>query len=305
MAPELFGAVAAFGFGLSDVCVKRGLRDTSPSTGLLITLGTGLATLAPLVVKHGTGSSGIGVLLSFGVAGLLGPGLGRVANIRAVHVLGPSRSASIQGSTYPMIGFVTGVVFLHESWTLAKFVGVIAIACGIYVISRSMKTPPSAALHGYEQRDVEVKTTVVPIKALLLPLAAGMLYGASDVARKRGIELGGEPGTGAVAGLAAALLLWTTFALSLPSFRRSLKVGRSAGWFVISGCSAALSSLFIFQAFEGGGGISVVTPIAASSPLVVLVLSTVFLRNLEQIRLSVVFSAVIVVVGVALLSLRL
>lgn len=300
MTPEVLAVGAAFGYGLSDVCVKRGLRDTSATSGLLITLVAGAATILPVVIGGGIAPTTMWVLLVFGLAGMLGPGLGRIANIGAVRVLGPSLSAPIQASTYPLFGFLSGILVLGEGWTTFKLIGAVSIAVGVYVISQNVPLTRSALDVASEVTGLEPR--LGRHRGLLLPLGAGLCYGLSDLVRKRGIQLGGDPGIGAATGLVTALIFWGFACSSVPFLRRGFRVGPSAGWFVLSGCSAAFASLFIFQAFQGGGNVSVVSPIAAASPIVVLFLSSVLLRDLEKVGGKVVLSALMVVLGTVVMS---
>jgi drug/metabolite transporter (DMT)-like permease len=299
MTPELMSAAAAFCYGLSDVCVKKGLRDTSTTSGLLLSLVAGLVTVGVALFQEELFTFSGRTLLLFSLAGLVGPGLGRVISIRAVHYLGPALAAPIQSTTYPLFGFLGGIVFLGEAITAGKLFGATAITTGIYAltVNHAQSSTPVGLAEG------PLKTRGSSARALGIPLAAGLCYGVADLIRKEGIELGGKATVGAFAGLACALVLWSSAATFLMPVKRGLRVGPSAPWFAISGSCTGLASLLVFKALEQGGDVSIISPIVAASPLVVFFLSALLLRDVERIHFGLIVSGMVVVLGGVVMSL--
>jgi uncharacterized membrane protein len=95
---------------------------------------------------------------------------------------------------------------------------------------------------------------------------------------------------------------WVAVVLAIPPIRVSVRFGRAGWWLVASGGLIGLAILGVFHALSLGE-VSLVTPINATQPLIVLLFSALFLRDLERIRPAMVLSATAIVVGAILVSL--
>jgi uncharacterized membrane protein len=99
----------------------------------------------------------------------------------------------------------------------------------------------------------------------------------------------------------AGLFAWLVIVAAVPSVRAGVRFGPRAWWLVLAGVLIGFAILSVYNAFRRGE-VSIVTPINAVQPLLVLLLSSLFLRDLEQIRPMTVISGVAIVIGVILVS---
>ncbi len=71
---------------------------------------------------------------------------------------------------------------------------------------------------------------------------------------------------------------------------------QSFGWFAATGVAHTTAMLSVFYALSSGK-IVIVDPLVSASPVLTLLLSTVFLKELESITPRVVLGAICTVVG--------
>lgn len=132
-------------------------------------------------------------------------------------------------------------------------------------------------------------------------LVSGLFYGAWSVLAKH-----------ALSGYSVPPLVFATIAFAFGSLMfaplvvRDLpaaltKTRRSAFFFALSGlCSGSAIIALAFGLQKGD--VVVVSPIVSVSPLITLLIAWVLLRQLERITLTLAFGALIVVGGVALVT---
>jgi uncharacterized membrane protein len=100
----------------------------------------------------------------------------------------------------------------------------------------------------------------------------------------------------------SGLLAWLLVVVANRPMRASIRFGRAAWWLVASGALIGFAILGVYQALSRGE-VSLVTPINATQPLIVLLFSALLLRDLERIRPITVVSATAIVAGAILVSL--
>ena len=292
--PVAFALLAAASFSALAITVTRGFRTNSLMTGLMVSLPVGaLVTGAFTLVDPPTGLT-LRAILFFVVGGIVGEGVGRTAFIFAVRLIGPSSATPLQTATYPALILVGGWILLAEPVTAWRVVGALAIAGGITVLVRGQ---PAVDQSGAASRPRKGGRWVY-----LLPVLGGVSFAASDVLRKLGLEETPHPAFGAVSGTITIILLWTVILALTPRLRATVHLEPGWQWFIPTGFLAGLGVLAVFQALEGGD-VSVVGPIIMSQPLMVVLFSALFLRDLEKLTWKVVAGATLTVVGVVILSL--
>ena len=288
-----YAVAAACSFGILAIVVTRGLRNNSFITALLVSLPagacvTGLFTLFDMPSNVSARAVGI-----FVVAGIIGEGLGRTSFIAAVSRIGPSIATPIQTATYPVVALVGGVVLFSEAVTGWRVVGAASIAAGIWALAGE-KTSPVAP----PSRDAVTRRRW----AYLLPVVGGLSFAGSDLVRKLGLVEAPYPAFGAVVGTASMMVVWAVVVYSVPRIRRQVSFGPGWQWFIPTGVLAGFGVLSVFRALDAGD-VSVVGPIIMAQPLIVVMLSAVFLRDIEKLTRRIVLGATLTVFGVILVSL--
>jgi drug/metabolite transporter (DMT)-like permease len=140
--------VAAFCFAGSHIASKRGLVGMSVNAGVLITLGSSwlvISIVALWSIPTSIDSTGLALLIA---AGVLAPGLGRLAATVGIDRMGPSASVPILGGAYPLLALVGGVGLLGEPVTLRRIIGAFAIVVGVSQLSRRTSDASVAGLEG-------------------------------------------------------------------------------------------------------------------------------------------------------------
>lgn len=300
LSAALLAVIAAVMYAASQVAFRRGLQRMALISGLFISLGCGLSVLLIASVVHGWQPVPNLALQWFAGAGLLAPGVGRLASIAANHRLGPSTSTPIQSSVGPMLAASGGLLLLHEPVDLTRAVAVAMIVAGVWDLA--LRGPRLAGVRNLEEGPGESSARAGRWRwGVILATAAGFAYGASDLMRKEGLDVFPTPIIGATLSVATSFVVWLIFAAATPQIRSQLRGGPGAGWFALGGAFTAFAQMAQFSAL-GAGDVSVVNPIVNAQPLAVIVLSTLLLRRLEQLSVRHLRAAALIVAGTVLLS---
>ena len=150
-------------------------------------------------------------------------------------------------------------------------------------------------------RDASIKQ-LRPIY-ILYPLAASLLAGCSQVLRKVGMGAVPHPI------LAAAVTASSSFVVSLLTLwivakkHETLKLNRQClPWYIGAGIAVSVAMTSIYYALDLGK-VTVVIPVASTGPFFSLLLSALFLRDVERVTLKIVLGAALIVGGVVLITL--
>ena len=290
--PVVFALLAAASFSALAITVTRGFRTNSLMTGLMVSLPVGAVVTGAFTLADPPTGLTLRAILFFVAGGIVGEGVGRTAFIFAVRLIGPSTATPLQTATYPALALVGGWLLLSETVTGWRVAGAVAIAAGITVLVRGQ---PAAVGSGGRE----------PVRggrwAYLLPVVGGISFASSDLLRKLGLEETPHPAFGAVSGTITIILLWIVILALAPRIRATVSLQPGWQWFIPTGLLAGLGVLAVFQALESGD-VSVVGPIIMSQPLMVVLFSALFLRDLEKLTWKVVAGAGLTVLGVVTLS---
>lgn len=294
-APELLAICAALFFASSHVLSKRGLVDTSVLAGVLVSLGTGTMVLGFAALAdpptHIDGRA-VGILA---LSGILAPAMARGFAIAGIDRLGPSVSVPVQGSIYPLFAVIGAVAFLSESPPPIRWLGAVLVAVGLWTLSRKRPRAMSPGL-------LRASQSRMLRAGLVFPIVAGTSKGLADIVRKTGLDLMPHATLGSFIGVTSALVVVGAYAATVPAIRHRVSFGRGTAWFAGGGFLAALAVLTQFHALNAGD-VSVVSPIVASQPLFVLVLSMIMLRGVEKLTPRIAAGALTILAGTVLISL--
>lgn len=228
-------------------------------------------------------------LFAFGMSGLLGIFLGRMCYFHSVGLIGASRSEPIKASS-PLVSVVLALLILGETMTLLEGAGMLLIAGGAVLTSWEM------ASDGRDQ------TSDFSLVSLVFPLAAAFFYGAEPIFVKWGFS----EGTPLLVGLVVKILVGATFfwgyLVGTGQFVEQLNIfQRDRRWFLGAGVVNTMFLFFYFGALEVAP-VVVVLPIIQTSPIIVALLSLVFLPKLERVTAPLLVACLAVVVGAILLQ---
>jgi uncharacterized membrane protein len=181
---------------------------------------------------------------------------------------------------------------------MLRAIGVVAIIAGGWQLSkRPREQEPENGVRVAHTRRSGFRPGIV------FPVIAAVAYATSDILVRftLGEDLA-EPGPAAMISTGSGLAAWLLVVVTVPRMRRGVRFGRGTWWLMLSGVLIGFAILAVYHALRRGE-VSIVSPINATQPLIVLLLSALFLRDLERIHLVTVIAASAIVVGAILVSL--
>jgi transporter family protein len=279
----LLALLSAALFAGNSVAVRVALTGATAATIVVVSIGTNLTVLWVVAVLRGElGAALLPTALLFVGAGVLAPGLARLALYTAIDMVGVARSV-VASNTTPLFAALGAAVFLHEPIDAALVLGTVAIVLGVALTSG---TPAPA-----EARSSRT--------GLLLALSTAVLAAASIVLRKIGLAViphaalaGALTLSGALVGLAPLVALrWR---------REPLRTTRQAlPPMLLAGLLSSGGFLTYFLALNLGAA-SRVTPLSNTTPLFAVLLLRFAFRHVETVTRRTLIGAALTVSGVIL-----
>jgi drug/metabolite transporter (DMT)-like permease len=286
----LLGLSAAICFASGSILVRIGQRDERADDGVFMTVVVNVLVLGIVAVLGADApewsTSGVIALAAGGVIGAVG---GRSAALRAVRLIGPSRSNAFM-TTSPIAAAIAGWIALDESIGLVEAIGGIVAILGLFWLVRGRA--PQGGVHEPS-----------PISHYLIAAAAPTMFGLAFVVRKWGLARYPETLLGAFIGVLAALAV-----LLLIDAARGIVVARVSGnfrripwWFVAAGMAMSAAILSQFFAFEYLPA-WVVAILQGTQGIWTIAISWLFIRGDERIDRTLVGSVLLVVAGMSLIG---
>ncbi|SEL24424.1 DMT family transporter [Haloferax larsenii] len=283
--PVLFALVTAFAFAVSTVLVRVGVRESSPLVALVITMAVNVVVLWGLSLALYDVSVDLWSWRWFILAGIFAPALGRLANYIGIQRVGANLVSPITNMN-PLVSVGLAIALLGERLPLPGYVGVI-LAVGGGVVLASVR---GDGLNRVRRTD------------LLFPLFGALTYGTVQIFRKVGTDLVAEPTIGAAVNLTTSFVLVAGGIVATGRLETLVVPRRDALTFVAAGVVSSLGLASLYAALSLGQ-VTVVTPIFNASPLFVLLLTGLFVRDGELFSKRVLVGTVTIVTGVAVLTM--
>jgi uncharacterized membrane protein len=282
LTPHALALAGAVCSALATILIRQGLRHATSYVGFWINVVVGVIglwaaafLLVPAEAYH------LSAVPFFVLSGLIGTAGGRLLRFVSIDKVGASVSAAITNLN-PFIATGLAVALLGERVTPPILLGTCVIVLGTVLLSLSGRVV------GFR------------LRYLAFPFLSASCFGLVAIIRKLGLGHAG-PLFGSAVNITAALIAFTTF-LFASGQRRSLAWnGRGVLYFVGAGI-AENASVFLVLVALSLGDVSVVTPLAGTAPLFVLLLTSLFLKGVEQLHWRIVVGSVLIVFGVFLLT---
>ena len=283
---EFYALANACLFALHNMLSKKALRYSNPATAVISSLLINIVvlwgmTILLVPISNVTAAS----LLIFVVVGFFQPGLTRLLTYKGIDTLGVAITDPVRATT-PLFSAMMAIIFLGEEITLPIVVATFMIIAGVTLLSwrrDSMKLVGSALYLWY-------------------PIAASALAGASQVVRKFGLAAVPHPFLAAAVTATSSLVVSVLTMWYVEKTRQTWKMNRDCfWWFLGAGITVSLAMTCIYFALDLGK-VSVVIPISSTGPFFSLILTVIFLRDVERVTFRIVVSAAMIVGGVLLIS---
>jgi uncharacterized membrane protein len=275
----LLALSAAFGFGVAGVFLKRALQYVNPLPAAVLSVTFTTAVVWGLALST-TSLAGLATLriVPFVVAGMIAPGLARLALFTGIARVGVARAYAV-GSIAPLVSIVLAILFLGErpSWLL--LLGAAAIVVGGILLSQR---PPGD--RSWRRRD------------LVFAGLAAFGFAVRDNVTRYGFREFADPVLAAAVSTATSVtIMWSYATLAA---RRELRIERSGlGLLMCAGVAEGFAYVTMWRALAGGS-VAMVSPLTNSHSIFAVVLAALFLRDLERVTWRIGVATVLIVAGV-------
>ncbi len=279
-----WGLLSGFTYGCGDVFTRLGVRSGTPFTGAVVTSASMAIFFLIAVFVRGVSPGPLWPAVGwFFLTGIAATGPGRMIYYFSFRRIGVSR-ASVLVIITPLVSMLIGVTFLGETPSWLLVVGAFFIVGGVM----SVLTDRS--------------TIRISLPAALLGLLPAFFFALTPVFIRLGMLALPDPILGGFITSVGALAFILAVQKPVPSADR-WGLDRRAFWCFLFGGVFYMVSFFAFYQALGLETVSFVTPLVYTSPLFSLLIARLFIQKLEQVTWRLAVGAVVVFLGVILVSI--
>lgn len=281
---EVFAIASGLFSAINLILLKKGMAQSNAITAIVISLTINVIVFWSVVlvvlpvhdILHPE-------LLIFVLVGLIQPGSTRFLAYLSVQKVGVAVTAPLRATT-PLFSSLMAIMVLGEQLTVPVALGTALVVGGVMAISLG-------------ERESRNWLNIY----VFLPLISAFVAGSTQVIRKIGLAQIPLPILGAAVTTSTSFVVITLSLLvsrksSILEFnRRSLWYFTLAGFSVTMGVASVYMSLYLSD-------VVIVAPLASLSPLFSLILTAVFLREVEVITPRIGVAACLIVAGVLVIT---
>jgi drug/metabolite transporter (DMT)-like permease len=254
----------------------------------------------------------VSALLLFALAGFFSTYLGRWSFYDSVVKLGPSRASSFQASNPTFTALIAWLV-LGEALKGIDVAATAAVLIGLTLTSyRPSERNPGSPGQPLERVPIRQATRKPPgyaIRSLVrsgvfLALFGAFSYAISNVIRGLAVRDWNEPVIGVLVGAIVGLVAYMLLGSEVRGLQGKLKVADRTGLYMyaVSGVLTILAQACMVAAMRYSP-VSIVALITLSTPILVIPLGYLLLRNRERIVPRTVAGSVMILAGIATILL--
>ena len=286
----VLAASSAIIFGIGTIFIRVGTQRVPAVVVTVISVGVSalLALILAFIFNASEMTTLSGnTLLWLLLQGTLAYPLGRLLNYTAISMVGAARASPIF-SISPVLAFGLAMLFLGERPTQLVILGTPLMAFGLALVVRA-GVISSANLEG----------VVTNRLGFLFAIGSALAFGGVAVVGRHIVSSYASPFVTAACAMTFGFVMLSLMSHRriVPGFRQSPP--RHLGICVLAGLFQGGGALLLYGSLSQAPA-TVVTPIYSSSPLLILLLSHVFLQRLEAVNLGLVLGTTLSVAGVAL-----
>jgi drug/metabolite transporter (DMT)-like permease len=299
MIGVVLGVTTGALFAAGAVLARIGQRHRPNDDGLLMTVLVNVVVLGviSLTVTAPEWSTAGVVGLAFG--GVLGTLMGRSTNLRAVRLVGATRTSAFMTGT-PLVAAVAGSIMLGETVDVVDGTGGLLVIAGLLALVRA-RAIPTSVIDGVavpaDQRTVRL--------GFVFAAAAPFFFGLSFVVKKWGLIRYDSAVLGAFIGAFTALLIVILLDASSGRIGRRIRENfrQIPWWFVAAGVAMSGAILTQFAAFSYLEA-WLVGVLQGTQGIWALLLGWLFIRKEERIDRWIMLSVLLVAAGVTLIGIQ-
>lgn len=272
--------------GSSNILLKKGFHRIHPF--IAVYLSTALSTLflwsAILISASKIFFGNITGISIFIIVGTFTPTLVRTLTYHGIHKLGVSKAALLRALT-PFFAVLIAIFFLRESPSPTIFIGIIFIVSGVTLLTKKEMVDFA------EWKPMHY----------IFSISAALLAGVAVNLRKFGLAIMPHPIFALAIATTTSFIILTCYIFVRPTTnmvvslnnRHELKFIFFAAVLTSVGEIVDLFALFY-------GKVSLVVPIFAITPVMIILLNYIFLKKFEIVTHKLVLATILIVSGVYL-----
>lgn len=270
----------------SNVVLKIGFSKIKPFVAVYVSVAIStiflwIATLLFVPRHYFFDYQGIVIFI---IIGSFAPTIVRTLTYYGIHTLGASRAAPLRALT-PFFATIFAIKYLNETPGFGIFLGIFFILVGVTLLSRK-----------------EESVSQWKLVHILYPVGAALLAGIAANLRKFGLDLMPQPVFASTVAATTSFVVLTFFIAIKYSKEEKGEMFKSccsnkmryivlASFLVSCGEIVDLSALLY-------GKVSLVVPIFATTPLMIIIFSRMFLKDYEIVTKRIVLSTLVIIIGV-------
>jgi len=286
MGAEIIALVSAGLWACDTILVRQGARYAGVSVAALMSFFLSMVVLWAIIGWFFDFSFlQSDAILYFGVSGLIQPAIVRFLYYTGVVHLGASRAGPVRGIA-PLFAMTIAFVFLGERPGAAVYVGAVFCVTGVWLISN--------------RREGEKEWKLIH---LVYPLAAALLTAVSQNFRRAGLLILPNPFIASAITVTTSFVVFSLGLLMTGQIRRLRPDRRCLPYYGSAALISSTAQLMGFMALSRGE-ISVVVPLINTNPLFIVMLSAIFLKDLEKVTFGVLMGALLIVAGIGFITVR-
>lgn len=287
MRPEIVPIISAVGWAIDSILVRRGAKNSSVLSAAFLSYVVTAALMWSYVLTHYAPSIvWQPAVLYFVLSGTLQPLLARIFFYIGLERIGVARAAPIRG-TGPLFSVILAVLFLHERPSLYVYLGAfLIVAGGCMVVARGNKDKGDWRLWD-----------------AIYPLGAAFLAAFSQNLRRAGLLLVPHPFVAGAVTTGTSLLILTVYLAVTGTFSTVIPSRQSMRFYLPAAFISAGAQLLVFVSLSLGE-VSVMVPLLNTTPLFSVLLSLLFLKDLEKVTPNIVIGVLLLLGGAISITSR-
>lgn len=295
MAGLLLALLSSLLFAVSNVFIRQAVFRTGEAfTSIPISALCGVVLFAvPLLISgefRELASFSSLALVSMAGAGIVHFVFGRVLAYTGIRLIGANRAVTILAGNI-LVATLSGIVFFEEPLTISLGLGFVFIVAGVLIIGSTIHSRPGG----------EKAVYISPMKGVLASIGGALCWGSSPLLIKIGFAEGASAFSSVFVANAAAAVVTAFSLFHGESVEKMRRLGRSSlPPLAVGGVTVAMAQLCRYIALAYSP-VSLVAPVAGTTPLFVLPLSYIINRSIEVFNIRIVFGTLVAVVGVFLI----
>lgn len=284
----ILAILGAFFYAAHLIIVRKATVTSEPlDAALAVTLVNALLFLPLILVYLSDFGFPLVALLAFVASGVFANFLGRICVYEGTKRIGASRTIPFtRGET--LVATFLGIMVLGEAITIGHLTGTFVLVGGVMVLSYEVKEEEAGGGWGVSPD-------------LMFPFMAMILFGFAALFDKTGLSQGVPIPVGLAVKFSGAVLGLSLYSIIKGnSIFTQLTEGNKKMLFS-AGLTSSIGLGFLYMAFSVSDIVDVM-PFWSMSPLFGVLLSFIFLKDLEKITKPVIIGSILVVIGAVLIE---